>query len=70
MYMINEFGLSYVVHLLLFIFVGALWGGVIRIVRGKTLIGILYIITGGFFGIGWIIDLIALLTKKDLSTLF
>lgn len=68
--MINEFGLSYVVHLLLMIFVGGLWGGVIRIVRGKTVIGVLYILTGGFFGIGWIIDIIAMLTKKNVSTLF
>lgn len=46
--MINEFGLDYVVHLVLLIFVGALWGGVIRIVRGKVVIGVLYILTGAF----------------------
>jgi len=49
------------------IFVGALWGGVIRIVRGKVLIGVLYILTGAFFGIGWIIDLINMLTKKNFA---
>ena len=65
--MINEFGLDYVVHLLLLIFVGALWGGIIRIVRGKVLIGVLYILTGAFFGIGWIIDLINMLTKKNFA---
>ena len=68
--MINEFGLSYVVHLLLVIFLAGLWGGIIRIVRGKALIGVLYILTGGFFLIGWIIDLVSMITKKNLSTLF
>ena len=66
--MINEFGLDYVVHLVLLIFVGALWGGVIRIVRGKVVIGVLYILTGAFFGIGWLIDLINMLTKKNFAT--
>lgn len=66
--MINEFGLDYVVHLVLLIFVGVLWGGVIRIVRGKVVIGVLYILTGAFFGIGWLIDLINMLTKKNFAT--
>ncbi|MGE4342589.1 MAG: hypothetical protein AB7E23_05850 [Bacilli bacterium] len=65
--MINEFGLDYVVHLILMIFAGVLWGGVIRIVRGKTLMGVLYILTGGFFFIGWILDIINLLTKKNFA---
>ena len=66
--MINEFGLDYVVHLILLIFIGAIWGGVIRIVRGNVVIGVLYILTGGFFGIGWLIDPINLLTKKNFAT--
>jgi len=65
--MINEFGLDYVVHLILLIFVGFIWGGIIRIVRGNVVIGVLYIITGGFFGIGWIIDIINLVTKKNFA---
>ena len=31
--------------------------------EGKAGMGILYLFTGGLFGIGWIIDIIALLGK-------
>ncbi|MFA5422081.1 MAG: hypothetical protein WC344_04845 [Bacilli bacterium] len=64
--MIKEFGLPYIVHLLLVIFIGPLWAGIIRVVRGKVILGILYIISGGFFAVGWIIDIVMMLTKKDL----
>ncbi|MFA5481383.1 MAG: hypothetical protein WC282_03270 [Bacilli bacterium] len=65
--MINEFGLDYVVHLLLLIFLPVLWGGIIRLVRGKLLWGVLYLITGAWFGIGWIVDLFHMLTKKNFA---
>lgn len=63
--MINEFGLPWIAHLLLQIFLGAIWGAVIRIARGRTLWGIIYLITGGFFSIGWIYDLVMLIIHKD-----
>lgn len=63
--MVKEFGLPWIAHLLLQIFVGFVWGAVIRIMRKKLLWGVLYLITGGFFGIGWVIDVVTLILNKD-----
>ena len=43
--------------------------GINRILRGRVIIGLLWLITGGIFGIGWIIDIITMLTKKDITFL-
>lgn len=43
-----------------------------RLTSGKILpiiIGLLQIFTGGFFGILWLIDLICVLTKKEITVL-
>jgi hypothetical protein len=43
-----------------------------RLTSGKALpfiIGLLQIFTGGFFGILWLIDLICVLTKKEITVL-
>ena len=50
-------GLEFVLWLIL----GAL--GVHKFYRGKIGMGILYLLTGGLFGIGWLIDTIVLLVK-------
>lgn len=49
--------------LLLCIFLGGL--GAHKFYEGKTGMGILYLFTGGLLGIGWIIDIIAILGKPN-----
>jgi hypothetical protein len=43
--------------------------GINRILKGKTLFGVIWIITFGLFGIGWIIDFICVLLYKDIKIL-
>ncbi|MCL2679678.1 MAG: TM2 domain-containing protein [Dehalococcoidia bacterium] len=59
----------WILNLLLTIFFDPIWNGINRIIRGKVIIGILWIITGGFFCIGWIIDIITVLLNKDIIVL-
>ena len=61
--------LGWGVNLLLTIFFDPLIQGINRILRGKLIIGILWIITGGVFGIGWGIDVITMLLSKDITFL-
>ena len=61
--------LGWLVNLLLTIFFDPLVQGINRILRGKVLIGVLWIITGGLFGIGWLIDIITMLIRKDITFL-
>jgi len=48
---------------------GFIFQGINRILRGKFIAGILWIITGGIFGIGWIIDIITMVFSKDIKLL-
>ena len=61
--------LGFVVNLILTIFFDPLIQGINRILRKKAIFGILWIITGGIFGIGWIIDIITMLIIKDITFL-
>ncbi|NBR13775.1 MAG: TM2 domain-containing protein [Crocinitomicaceae bacterium] len=56
----GEGGKSWLVALLLCIFLGAL--GIHRFYLGYTGLGILYLLTGGICGIGVLVDFIMLLT--------
>jgi len=61
--------LTWLVKLILTFFFDPLVQGVNRILRGRVIIGILWIITGGVFGIGWLIDIITVLFNKDITFL-
>jgi len=61
--------LGWLVVLILTIFFDPLVQGINRILRGNVIIGILWIITGGIFGIGWLIDIITMLIHKDITFL-
>jgi hypothetical protein len=59
--------LDWTVNLILTIFFDWIVHGINRILRGKVVAGVVWIITGGLFGIGWIIDIITMITKKDIT---
>ena len=62
-------GLGWGVGFILTFFFDPLVQGINRILRGKVVVGVLWILTGGIFGIGWIIDIVTMLTKKDITFL-
>lgn len=64
-------GLPWALKLILVIFYD-IYGALIRISKGDTagiVIGVLQLITGNFFGIFWIIDLVTVITKKEVTVL-
>ena len=61
--------LGWVVNVILTIFFDPIVQGINRILRGKLIIGIIWIFTGGLFGIGWIIDIITVLLNKRITFL-
>lgn len=62
-------GLPWIVQLLLVFFLDPIIFGIYRIAKGSLIIGIIWIITGGLFGIGWLIDLITMLLNKKVTFL-
>ena len=44
------------------------WAGVHKFIEGKMGIGLLYLFTFGLFGIGWLIDIIIVLTQINTSS--
>ena len=61
--------LGWLVVFILTLFFDPLVQGINRILRGRVIIGLLWVISGGIFGIGWLIDIITMLTKKDITFL-
>jgi len=61
--------LGWLPNLILTIFLDPIVQGINRILRGRVIIGILWIITGGLFGIGWIIDIVTVLLYKKITIL-
>ncbi len=70
-------GMDWLVKLILTIIpvTGWLMGGIVRILRGvkgntvELILGIVYLVTGAYCGIGWILDIITVIIKKDIYVL-
>ncbi|MBQ9086384.1 MAG: hypothetical protein IJY47_04270 [Clostridia bacterium] len=57
---------------ILLVVVYDIYGALMRITKGDTMgivIGVLQLVTGNFFGILWVIDLITIITKKEITVL-
>jgi len=61
--------LDWIIKVILTIFFDPIVQGINRILRGKVIFGLIWIITVGIFGIGWLIDIITVLFKKDITFL-
>ena len=61
--------LGWGINLILTIFFDPIVQGINRVLRGRVIIGILWFITGGVFGIGWIIDIVTMVIHKDITVL-
>lgn len=64
-------GLPWILKVLLVVF-GDIYGIIYRICKGDTtgiVVGVLQLVTGNFFGIFWLIDLITMITKKEVTVL-
>ncbi|MEG1806177.1 MAG: TM2 domain-containing protein [Clostridia bacterium] len=65
--MSKKLNTSWLLNLILTILIDPIWQGIRRILKGKLLIGILWIITAGGFGIGWILDIVAVVMYHDIK---
>ena len=64
--------LPFIATLLLVIFADGIYGGLYRLTKGDVtgiVMGILWIVTGGLFGIGTIIDIIGVAVNKKITFL-
>jgi len=61
--------LGWLINLILTIFFDPVVQGINRILRGRLIIGVIWIISGGLFGIGWLIDIFTMLIHKDITFL-
>jgi tryptophan-rich sensory protein len=61
--------LGWLIVLVLTIFFDPIVQGINRILRGKLIYGIIWIVTGGLFVVGWVIDVITMLLYKDIKIL-
>jgi TM2 domain-containing membrane protein YozV len=61
--------LGWVANVILTIFFDPIIQGINRILRGKVIIGLIWIITVGLFGIGWIIDIVTIVLNKKITFL-
>lgn len=62
-------GLNVIFKFIIALFLDPIIFGIYRIAKGKVLIGVIWIITLGLFGIGWIIDLITIVLHNKVTFL-
>lgn len=56
-------------RLILVVVLGPIVGAIYRLLKGKLILGIIWLITAGLFGIGWIIDIVTTVTKGKFTFL-
>ena len=61
--------LGWLPNVILTLFFDPIVQGINRILRGRVIVGIIWIITGGLFCIGWMIDVITIVVSKKISFL-
>jgi len=61
--------LGWIPNIILTIFFDPLVQGINRILKGRVIVGILWILTLGLFGIGWLIDIVTVILKKKITVL-
>lgn len=61
--------LPMILRSLLVVFLGPIVGAIYRLLNGKLLMGIIWLLTGGLFVIGWIIDIVTTVTKGKFTFL-
>jgi TM2 domain-containing membrane protein YozV len=61
--------LPWLIKLIFTIFFDPIVMGIHRILRGRVIIGLIWILTGGLFGIGWLLDIVTVLFNKDITVL-
>ena len=63
--------LPFIAKLLLVVFYD-IYGALVRISKGDTagiVVGVFQLVTGNFFGIMWLIDVVTMITKKEVTVL-
>lgn len=61
--------LNVLVKFIITFFFDPIVAGIYRLLKGRIIWGILWIITGGLFGIGWIIDLVTVVLHNKYTVL-
>lgn len=62
---------SFLVQLILVLIPFTNWilGGLYRIDKGRLIFGVIWLLTGGLFFIGWLIDVVTFLMNKKITFL-